>query len=158
MLQIKQGYLENIFRENHKVVLFGAGSLMHAMFEAYKDLSFEAKVDYIIDNDKDKDGKTMLINGKSIKVVTIESFSCMNYRDYALLVMPVFFLGIVKQIDRLKIFDRVPAYIYAFLMNMDEDRRFSVRHTGEMRIPKKIHYCWFGGKQIPDSYQKNIES
>lgn len=25
-------------------------------------------------------------------------------------------------------------------------------------IPKKIHYCWFGGKPIPEEYKKNIES
>ena len=158
MLQIKQGRLDNIFRENPKVVLFGAGSLMHAMFEAYKDLAFEAKVDYIIDNDRDKDGKTLQINGKAIKVVTVESFTRLNYRDYVLLVMPVFFLDIVKQIDRLEIFDHVPAYIYPFLMNRDEDNQFSLRHTEEMRIPKKIHYCWFGGNRLPDSYQKNIAS
>ena len=25
-------------------------------------------------------------------------------------------------------------------------------------IPKIIHYCWFGGKQLPDEYKKNIAS
>ena len=25
-------------------------------------------------------------------------------------------------------------------------------------IPKKIHYCWFGGKPLPEEYKKNIES
>ncbi len=28
----------------------------------------------------------------------------------------------------------------------------------ENKIPKKIHYCWFGGKPLPKEYQKNIES
>lgn len=158
MLQIKHGHLKNIFSENPRVVLFGAGSLTLAMFEAYKDLALEAKVDYIIDNDKNKDGETMSINGKEIKLVTVESFSRLDYKDYVLLVMPVFFLDIVKQIDRLEIFDHVPAYIYAFLMNMDEGGQFSIKHTKEMRIPKKIHYCWFGGNPIPDLYQRNIES
>ncbi len=158
MLQIKQGHLRNIFAENSRIVLFGAGSLTMAMFEAYKDLAFEAKVDYIIDNDKNKDGSTMLVNGKEIKLVTIESFSRLDYKDYVLLVMPVFFLDIVKQIDGLEVFDNVSAYIYAFLMNMDEGGQFSIKHTEEMRIPKKIHYCWFGGNPIPDLYQRNIES
>jgi mannosyltransferase OCH1-like enzyme len=27
-----------------------------------------------------------------------------------------------------------------------------------MGIPKKIHYCWFGGKELPDSAKKCIES
>lgn len=25
-------------------------------------------------------------------------------------------------------------------------------------IPKIIHYCWFGGKEVPQSTKKNIES
>lgn len=25
-------------------------------------------------------------------------------------------------------------------------------------IPKKIHYCWFGGKEIPDNFKRYIES
>ncbi|RAZ39565.1 glycosyl transferase, partial [Klebsiella oxytoca] len=25
-------------------------------------------------------------------------------------------------------------------------------------IPKVIHYCWFGGKEMPGLYQKCIES
>lgn len=160
MLQIKQGYLQDIFASNPRIVLFGAGSLTLAMFEAYKDLAFEAKVDYMIDNDKNKDGKTMLVNGKEIKLVTVESFSRLGYKDYVLLVMPVFFLDILKQIDALEVFDNVPAYVYPFLMNMTrkEGEQFSIRHTAEMRIPKKIHYCWFGGNPLPESYQRNIES
>ncbi len=158
MLQIRQGHLRDVFAQNSRVVLFGAGSLTSAMFEAYKDLAFEARVDYIIDNDRNKDGKTMSVNGKEIRLVSPESFARLDYKEYVLLIMPVFFLDIVKQVDRLEIFDKVPAYIYAFLMNMDEGEAFQIRHTEEMRIPKLIHYCWFGGSPIPDSYQKNIES
>lgn len=100
----------------------------------------------------------MPVNGKEIRLVSTESFARLDYKEYVLLIMPVFFLDIVKQVDRLEIFDKVPAYIYAFLMNMDEGEAFQIRHTEEMRIPKLIHYCWFGGSPIPDSYQKNIES
>lgn len=25
-------------------------------------------------------------------------------------------------------------------------------------IPKIIHYCWFGGKPLPDEYKKYIDS
>ena len=25
-------------------------------------------------------------------------------------------------------------------------------------IPKIIHYCWFGGKTLPDEYKKYIDS
>ena len=158
MLHIKQGSLENIFRKYQKIVLFDAGSVTNIMFEAYKDLAFEKKVDYIIDNDPNKDGKTIKINGKQMEVLSVESFSKREYKGYALIIMPVFMLDIVKQLDTLKKFNTVSTYIYAFLMNMDRDENFSIRHTQDMKIPKIIHYCWFGGNPLPDKYKKNIES
>lgn len=129
-----------------------------AMFEAYKELAFEKKVDYILDNDKNKDGKTIYVNGKEIQLISIERFSELRLENYALIIMPVFMLDIVKQIDKLSIFDNVPTYIYAFLMNQEEGVPFSFRSRKEPRIPKIIHYLWLGGKELPDKYKKNIES
>lgn len=158
MLQIKESDLEDIFRENRKIVLFGAGSVTKIMFEAYKKLAFEKKVDYIIDNDKSRDGKTIQINGKAINIISVEHFINLGYKNYALIIMPVFMLDIVKQIDRLKEFDGVTCYIYPLLVNRGSDKKFSIRHTKEMKIPKTIHYCWFGEASLPDKYRRNIES
>lgn len=154
MLQIRQGYLKNIFKEYQNIVLFGAGTLTTAMFEAYKGLAFEKKVNFILDNDSGKDGKTILIHGKEIPMISIERFSQLKLENYALIIMPVFMLDIVKQLDTLPAFDGVPTYIYAFLMNQKEGIPFSFRSTKEPRIPKTIHYLWFGGKELPDKYKK----
>lgn len=158
MLQIKKDYLEDVFWKYDKVVLFGAGSLTSVMFEAYKELRFEEKVAYIIDNDKSRDGTKILVNGKDILIVSVETFSKIQLKDYALLIMPVFMLDIVEQIDRLPAFHDVPTYIYAFLMNMGSEDTFSFRTTIKPRIPKVIHYLWFGKHELPDTYKKNIES
>ncbi len=158
MLRIKQGDLEDIFKKYDKIVLFGVGSLTINMFEAYKYLLFEEKVDYIIDNDPSKDGKIIQINGKSIHIISAERFSNLYYKDYALLIMPVFMLDIVKQLDKLEKFNDISTYIYAFLMNIHLGEEFPIRHTKEMKIPKIIHYCWFGNTPLPDKYKKNIAS
>lgn len=158
MLNIRQGYLEEIFQCHKRVVLFGAGSLTSAMFEAYKDFRFEESVDYIIDNDKRKDGTTIKVNGKEVKLVSVESFFRSDYQDYVLLIMPVFFYDIVNQIKDLPAFDKVITYIYPFLMSRSAGERLAFRQTKEMRIPKVIHYCWFGGKPVPDKYRENIAS
>lgn len=158
MLDIRQGDLREIFQRRQRIVLFGAGSLTMAMFEAYKDCAFEEKVDYIIDNDKAKDGKTMMVNGKRIKLVSVESFSRLGYQDYILLIMPVFFLDIVNQIKDLPVFSKVPTYIYAFLMSRNINAKLSLRCKKEKVIPKTIHYCWFGDKPIPDKYRDNMDT
>ena len=158
MLQLKNDRLETLFRRYSHVVLFGAGAVTMAMFAAYKDQGFEARIDYIIDNDKGKDGTSIWVNGKEIKLVSVEAFAALGYKDYALLIMPVFLLEIVKQIDRYGLFHQVPTYVYAFMMNLEEKKDFSLKSTCQMRIPKKIHYCWFGGQRMPEIYRKYIES
>lgn len=160
MLRIRRDHLKNIFLKHQRIVLFGAGSLTSAMFEAYKDLEFEKKVDYILDNDSAKDGKTISFNGKEIRMLTPEHFCTLGYQGYVLLIMPVFMLDIVKQMDRLAEFHGVPAYIYAFVMNEEENGTipFSFRNTKAPEIPKILHYIWFGKTDIPDKYRKNIDS
>lgn len=158
MLQIRQGNLKKVFEEYQNIVLFGAGTLTTAMFEAYKESAFEKKVDYILDNDKSKDGKMIHVNGKEIQLISVKRFSKLGLENYALIIMPVFMLDIVKQIDNLPVFNDVPTYIYAFLMNRGEEVPFSFRSTKDPRIPKTIHYLWFGGKDLPEKYKKNIES
>lgn len=158
MLQIKNDYLEEVFQEYSHVVLFGAGAVTGSMFAAHKEQGFEKKVDYIIDNDKSKDGKSLSVNGRKIKLISPESFAGLDYRDYALIIMPVFFLDIVRQIDRDTAFAGVPTYVYAFMMNMKRKNNFSLKTAERMMIPKRIHYCWFGGKELPEVYIKNIDN
>lgn len=157
MLQIKNDYLEAVFYKYSHVVLFGAGALTSAMLAAYKAQEFEKKIDYILDNDRSKDGKSININGREITLISPESFAQVGYKDYALIIMPVFFLDIVRQIDRNALFDGVTAYIYAFIMNKERKRDYSLKTTEQMKIPRIIHYCWFGGKTLPEKYRKNIE-
>ena len=67
MLQIKNDYLEAVFQKYSHVVLFGAGAVTGSMFAAHKEQGFEKKVDYIIDNDKSKDGKSLSVNGRDME-------------------------------------------------------------------------------------------
>lgn len=157
MLQIRNESLETVFQKYSRVVLFGAGAVTSAMFAAYKEQAFEKKIDYIIDNNKSRDGESLKINGREIKLVSAKTFAGLHYQDYALLIMPVFFLDIIRQIDEIREFDNVPAYVYAFMMNIAAKKDFLLRTTPQMKIPKTIHYCWFGGKEMPAIYRNNID-
>lgn len=158
MVQIRNDRLEGLFQKYSRVVMFGAGAVTEAMFAAYKGQAFEEKVDYIIDNDKSKDGKKINFNGREIMLVSMETFAKLDYKNYALLIMPVFFLDIVRQVDANDLFSGIPVYVYAFMMNSAREKDFSIKTTKQMKIPPIIHYCWFGGKKLPESYRKNIDS
>lgn len=44
------------------------------------------------------------------------------------------------------------------MFGLSEDNQITIRQRNEMLIPPVIHYCWFGGKELPDFYKKCIDS
>ena len=64
---------------------------------------------------------------------------------------------IIKQLDQEPLLNDLNCYVMDLLMEYYERKPFSFT-KGMEKIPKKIHYCWFGGKQIPDHLQKYMDT
>ncbi len=64
---------------------------------------------------------------------------------------------IIKQLDQEPLLNDLNCYVMDLLMEYYERKPFSFT-KGMEKIPRKIHYCWFGGKQIPDHLQKYMDT
>jgi hypothetical protein len=50
-------------------------------------------------------------------------------------------------------------YIYAFIQYKAPPYEFPMpAENAVMKIPKKLHYCWFGGKELPEQNKRWMES
>ena len=66
---------------------------------------------------------------------------------------------IINQLDEIKELDGMMCYLDLFLMMFtDHYKQYPISLATEDKIPKKIHYCWFGRGQIPAEYSKYMES
>lgn len=151
--------MEQILRQNKKLVCFGAGALAEFMLASYDQLRDGREVVFI-DNDNAKDGTYIGTGGRQFPVYSVEHFKLMSAgEDFLLLIVPVFFVAIIEQLDADRFFDGTEAYIYLHATSQVMNPcNYPLRSTEQPLIPKVLHYCWFGHGKIPDTLQRIMES
>lgn len=139
-----------------KVYCFGAGRQLAKFLKAKHEIKMEA----VIDNHKE--GTQIVTDGVSLSLLSFEEFvrqvTETGVKDVAVVITCLAFEEILQQLDEVSVLDGMECYIHLFLEEFTE----TSEHIGSCekvgRIPKKIHYCWFGKGEMPEAYQKNLES
>ncbi len=141
--------------QKKKVVCFGAGKQLQEFAKAVPYI----EVYKVIDNYKY--GNDVNIQSRKLSVISFNEFleiyeSVKN--DVILVITCLSFVDIIHQIENIGIFQDLECYIYLFVVEYTEETTIPSVLQGEALIPKKIHYCWFGEKEMPIVYKKNIDS
>lgn len=140
-----------------KLVCFGAGKMLNNFIKQYGKLNIKKKITLILDNNQEKDGTQIDISDRKIKVTSVEKF-CKNYpvKDFIILITCADVVQIYEQLQQIEQLQDVDCCILQFVKSMtnetDEKSRYypkSFRMCDNPVIPKIIHYCWFGGADIP---------
>ena len=157
MIKIGRATAENIIKmDSRSIVCFGAGK---DFIRFCHDNDIADRVLIVADNYIA--GGLIKIDGKEIRVLKFigaaqikECIYIISTKKYA--------QEIVKQLDSMHGFDNDIFYV----MDMDffdneesTDSNYIQKFMSAIpRIPKIIHYFWFGGNAIPYDFKKNIES
>ncbi len=134
-----------------KVICFGAGE---KFIELYKRCSLEDRVPYVVDNYKS--GTEIQIRDRKISVRSITELD--HEVDHAILVVTStrYAFPILRQLDSC---ERLHHHLVFYPYDMVyESPAAQIDCTRKQVIPKKIHYCWFGGGDMPPRFQKNIDT
>lgn len=151
------------FRKNvmdKKIILWGAGRLAPYYIQTFcRNLNIVC----IIDRNENLCGKNLTVDNINYPVIT-ENVLLRQLKndelqkDIAVFITPTSYAGeIIKHINTIKAFDTVECYAGVLLRDFYEATPFKFSQ-GKDKIPKKIHYCWFGGKEIPDHLKTYMES
>lgn len=161
MIKILNGSVENFHHDlaNKQLFLFGAGRRA-AIF--YNELELRGKIAAIIDNNNRLWMRGICLENEKITVISTDAFvkevQKKGIADILLLITPGFYVwNIIKQLDSIEELDNLKCYIGDLLMEYYEKQVFAFS-KGTPKIPKKIHYCWFGKKEIPSHLLKYMES
>ena len=151
---------EFIWRKSKKIICFGAGSYFHIMYHDFTYRNKDFKVWGVIDNDSGKNGKCIAVGEEYIPVLSIGAIM-EQYKpeEIVLLITTAFYQDVLKQIQNIDYFNRVEIYSYHDLKKNSTDT-YEVLHTSlsEAVIPKRIHYCWFGGKEMPAHLRREVDN
>lgn len=148
-----------------KIVFFGAGKLFREFIDYFKEYHIENYIHCVLDNDHNKNNTFISINGTDIAIKTVENFLSEKVENIIIVISIVDIEEIIDQLNSIREFDNTECYIAKFVIYEDEtsgenDRFYpeNLRITETPLIPKKIHYCWFGGNPIPDKYREWMNS
>jgi hypothetical protein len=144
--------------KNKTLICVGAGNYLAQACEAYAGLSLFERIDFIADNDLEK--KSISFRGEIKPVNTIGH--CLERAEKE----PFIFITMADCFDVLEQLEAIPAlescdcFFYTFVSEWVKPYIMPKgRALNEPRkMPKSIHYCWFGGSPIPDRFAEYMKS
>lgn len=151
---------------NKKIVCFGAGKIFYDFFDKYKQFELEKKVMLILDNDDKKNCTQVNVYNQIINIASVQKF-CSEYEvnEFIILITCMDFISIYNQLQEIEQLKEVECCIACYVRSMtnelEEKTRFypkSFRICEIPRIPKIIHYCWFGHGEIPGQNKMWMDS
>lgn len=137
--------------EGRKIICFCAGEIFKTFC---KDYSVVSQIEYIVDGFKA--GTAIGIGGRDIPIIAIEQISSISEGTILVLTSVKVADEIIPQLDQNKIFEG--RILYVPEMFETEESGFVWETNFVPRIPKIIHYCWFGGNSMPKCFIDNIDT
>lgn len=136
-----------------KVYCFGAGKYL----QHFIDSQYEIAVEAVIDNYRYADKESLCINGREVRVISADEFAEICNADCAVIITCLAIEEVLEQLDFIDVCDGIDCYAELLIEECTEHTEINIANKPTQAvIPKKIHYCWFGGKEIPDEYRKYI--
>ena len=134
---------------------FGAGKLfLHFLQECHP-----ANILAVIDNDINKQGEAVAYDENRYDMISLQQYLDRRSPNDLMIITSYAFDKMIEQLDALSISEEIECVVYLLTReSVEQSPEIHVQMPSVQMIPKTIHYCWFGQKEIPDALHKNIES
>jgi hypothetical protein len=141
------------------LAFFGLGR-MYARLLPYLPASITDRVDYLIDNASDKCGKYTMLAGKKFKVLSLTEYLSQVYNSetHLILLTPTRWKSLGEQLENLHDENIKWALLNSVLATPEPYDLSQYLTKGEQKIPKRIHYCWFGGNPMSEKMLSFLDS
>ncbi len=138
-------------------VCFGASKMVQEFCEWHNEYHFEKRIRYIGDNDSSKWRQSKTIAGTDILIVSPKEFVSNIASGEIILITTRFYYEIIQQLENIEAIKDNECYIFP-LFELEHPEFEVTKRSSKRLIPKKIHYCWFGGGKKPKLNQDCIDS
>lgn len=146
-----------------RLYCFGASGNISQLLNNKYQYGLALKIAGIVDNNTEKQGVAFDTHFGNYNIISVREFVQEYKKDMktALLIMPKRCDEIIEQLRNIKELENLECYVYGlfpFFEHIEElpDGLIEMR-AGKPKIPKVIHYVWFGDKPVPEKYKQNIE-
>ena len=160
MVHVKHNYseyLKNIIK-TRKFICFGAGKQLSDFLETYVTRNNVNNLVAILDSFKA--GESIQVQNKMFQIQTADDFAKLNKdKNIVILITNIKnYVELVEQLDKVEAYDGMECYIEHIIFRCFAPADFEFQTSGITQIEKKIHYCWFGGTDIPKHLQEYVDT
>lgn len=152
---------EKIKVENSRIVIYGAGMIGQIVVPYFiRSFALEEYVECYVDRDSRKQGRYVKIGSCRYKICSPECLGLLS-KHMVLLLTNSKFYPVIEFLDRIQIPDSVECYIVPLIQLLETEEQENVqigKLVSEQMIPRKIHYCWFGGKEMPEFLRRCMDT
>lgn len=153
-------------QEGKNIYCFGAGKAFDNFIYEFSDYQLQNHIKAIVDNNLGKiNVKKKVVNNIRMPIISLEEMLKKIRDSDFILITTAFYEEVIYQLERIEILKNNRYCVYAMtrIEQYDYDRLQikipeKLSTISNIQIPKTIHYCWFGGKMIPEQYRKWMES
>lgn len=137
-----------------EVIAFGAGRLFKSQYERVG----LQNVKYVVDSDPKKAGTTIEIGMENISVYGKDKLKELKKSQNVIIITITFAVGsALEELDGYENIDGMDCYLLSLMLNMSE-KQDVFYPKGFPKIPKVLHYCWFGKTEIPYHLKEYMKS
>ncbi len=110
----------------------------------------EERIVYYVDNDPEKNHAQTKLNGKVIEIISPQEMLQEISAEDIILIGSFRFKEIIDQLDTMSELNDIQVYVVKLFMEDLSETTYKggIVYSPTRQIPKKIHYCWFGGKEM----------
>ncbi len=151
-------FLENL--GGKKIICFGKGLQLNSMINMYDHpLGWDKGIKYIVDNDKYLWDCDCVVNEYTFQIYNPEILKTECLKDVVLVIFSQRCYEIIQQLNEIEELNELECYAFPIMQTYTNiDKHGFCGSLKEAKIPKKIHYCWFGNNPLSDSAKACIES
>ena len=141
-----------------RLACYGIGREFGRIIKNYEGYEWQKSIAFLVDGNAQKSGQKIEAAGKEFAIMPLADFLKGDLENVLILVTSVAFEEIYIRLNQIDALKYTECYLYHFMFHLSEGNKLAIRQTKKPLIPKVIHYCWFGGKDMPGLYQKCMES
>lgn len=141
-----------------RLACYGIGNEFEKIILNYEGYGWIESISFLIDSSTMKHGQLRKVGEKEFEIIPLECFLQNDLKDVVILITSTMFGEICEKLSQVRELESVECYLYHFMFAIGEKRKVQIRQTSKPLIPKTIHYCWFGGGELPELYKRCIES
>jgi hypothetical protein len=149
--------LQTVLNTGKKLVCFGAGRMLQNICTEHREKDFAGKIYRLLDNK----ATSFVWERNNYPVYSLRQFLAeeKDLEQVTLLITCSAYLEVFEQLRRVPQMKNIDCYIYPLVCLNPPPYAMPPHASGAVpKIPKKIHYMWFGGGPIPDKNRRWMES